>query len=428
MKKALMMFMASLIVLAALGTVSGCGEKEKEKDMTAYPFYEEDPAYTFSVSEERQYDESTKQYRWADGLCSMLHPFWQGNVVYNETVMLVDDGGVISGKLMYEPTKILSVRDYAWEKEYEEGKDYTVEGNTIVRTAESDIPYLAAENFRGENLPEGYRLVQSIANVETDVVLMGATIYTEGSLIYGHQVSVSYVYDCTREDTGAFAQYDAGMAPQFQAKFAEGKDLKLGIIGDSVAEGCSSSSKFNREPYLPNFIDMTALYMNALYARDGKGGAITVENYAKGGMTSEWGAAQEQINRIIAGAPDVLFVHFGINDNGSDFSKGTYHDNIESLVLKVREALPSCEVVLIKAFTPEPMTYNDSLFEGYWKGLDSIAEMEGVYVLDLYTPSLTMLQTKKYMDVTGNGINHLNDFTARVYVMNILASMVLNNG
>ena len=98
------------------------------------------------------------------------------------------------------------------------------------------------------------------------------------------------------------------------------------------------------------------------------------------------------------------------------------------MVLKVREALPSCEVVLIKAFTPEPMTYNDSLFEGYWKGLDSIAEMEGVYVLDLYTPSLTMLQTKKYMDVTGNGINHLNDFTARVYVMNILASMVLNNG
>ena len=35
-----------------------------------------------------------------------------------------------------------------------------------------------------------------------------------------------------------------------------------------------------------------------------------------------------------------------------------------------------------------------------------------------------MLETKKYMDVTGNGINHLNDYSARLYTMNLLASLI----
>ena len=36
---------------------------------------------------------------------------------------------------------------------------------------------------------------------------------------------------------------------------------------------------------------------------------------------------------------------------------------------------------------------------------------------------LSMLNTKKYMDVTGNGINHLNDYTSRLYAMNILSML-----
>ena len=31
-----------------------------------------------------------------------------------------------------------------------------------------------------------------------------------------------------------------------------------------------------------------------------------------------------------------------------------------------------------------------------------------------------MLKTKKYLDVTGNGINHPNDFIVRFYAMNLV--------
>ena len=424
MKRFLTLFLC-VVTAAACALTGACKpDAPQPTDYSAFPFYTEDPAYAFSVEDARSFDGATGQYVWSDALTEQLNPFWMGNVVYNETVMLLDDGESISGNLLFTPTEILSVRDFAWEREFREGEDFTVNGNTITLTEQSSMPYLTSENLHGENLPEGYRLVQSIANTETDVMQMGATIYTEGSLIYGHQVSVSYVYDCAAADLSAFTQFDGNALPSARAKLAAGDDLKIGIIGDSVAEGCSSSSKFNREPYLPNFIDMTALYLNAMYRAEEKAGTVTVQNYAKGGMTSEWGAAQAQVDRIIAGAPDVLYIHFGINDNGSDFSKGTYTDNIESLVLKVKNALPDCEIILIKAFTPETMTYNDELFAGYWNGLDSIAAGKGIYTLDLYAQSLKMLETKKYMDVTGNGINHLNDYSARLYTMNLLASLI----
>ena len=93
--------------------------------------------------------------------------------------------------------------------------------------------------------------------------------------------------------------------------------------------------------------------------------------------------------------------------------------------MKVKEALPDCEIVLIKAFTPHPVTYDTDRLSSYWAKIDDLCKTyENVTSLDMYTPSTEMLKVKKYMDVTGNGINHLNDFSARLYAMYILDSLV----
>ena len=88
-------------------------------------------------------------------------------------------------------------------------------------------------------------------------------------------------------------------------------------------------------------------------------------------------------------------------------------------------ANPECEFVLIKAFMANPELYLDTGFEEYWKALDEIAaELDNVYVLDLYSQSKKLLEGKKYYDVTGNGINHVNDFSSRLYAMNMIAQLV----
>lgn len=350
-------------------------------------------------------------------------PYWKGNVIYNETVMLTGtEGGKISGKLEYTPVRILSVRDYKYDVEYTEGTDYTVDGNEIVRAEGSSMPYLTDDNLKGKDIPAPYRQVQTISNVETDYVMMGNNvIYTEGTLVYGHQVAVSYVYDVADLNTEAFPDYSTSGLPKLKAKLKAGEDVKIVITGDSIAEGCSSSSKFNRPPYMPNFIDMAVEQLGIAYPDAN----ITLANLSKGGMTSDWGAAGEQTEKFIAAAPDVLYIHFGVNDCGAGLGAGTYIDNLQSIILAVQAQLPDCEFVLIKAFTPNTWAYDYEVFENYWRRIDNAAStMKNVYTLDMYTLSTEMLEVKKYMDVTGNGINHLNDFTSRLYTMGILSQLV----
>lgn len=397
-----------LLFVTAIGCGGDTGNGKESIDMEKYPFYVED-------YESIEYSFTKKE---------MLQPQWMGNVVYNETVMLIDDGETISGKLRFAPLKILSVRDYKWETEYAAGTDYTVDGNTISLPRDSSIPYLKEENLRGENVPAPYRKVDSISNVETDFVMMGANVlYTEGSLIYGHQVAVSYVYDITKLNADTYIGYDDTTLPEFSRKLKAKEDIKIAVIGDSVSGGCSSSKTFDREPYMDNFMELSVEALRTAYDTN-----ITMKNLSVGGETSAWAQGTMNVAKIVAESPDVLFVHFGINDCGSGVSANSYGDNIESMILQVRQALPDCEIVMFNAF-PAYIglggAYDEMKFEQYWKKNNALAKQyENIKIIDLWSVGFDMMAFKKYMDLTGNGINHLNDYSARLYAMAVCATFI----
>lgn len=379
------------------------GNKQPQIDMTQFPNYiEPDKAeYTFDFEQ-------------------MVTPYFKGNVIYNETVLLTKENDVISGKLQYAPVKILSVRDYTWKNEYP-ATAYTVSGNTITATSDTALPYLLPQNFHGQDIPAPYRQVTTITNVLTDWAPMGATIYTESPLLYSNQIQVSYVYDVKDVKVNEFAKYETSGFPKLKAKLSGGQDVKLVAIGDSVAEGCSSSKHYNHEPFMDNWVDQVTQALDNKYE-----GKVTVKNVALGGTKSEWGCAAEQVNKIVAQSPDMVFVHFGINDIGAgNVSAGGYKENIETLITGIQDRLPDCEIMLIKAFPPHPDQYADNKMKGLWNKLDDLSkEIAGVYTLDMYTPGTTLLQSKKYFDVTANGINHVNDYSSRLYTMNILSALI----
>lgn len=350
-----------------------------------------------------------------------MRPYWKSNTMYNETVLLVEDGETISGKLLFAPVKVLSVRDYTLKTEYVNGQDYEIVGNVIRRLAGSTMPYLTKENLAGQNIPAPYRLVGSISNVLTDYMMMGANVvYTESPLWYGNQLSVSYVYDVADIDVTEYPAFDGTTLPNLMAKLEDQQTLRITAIGDSVLEGCSSSGSFDREPFMPNFMTLTQEGLSEYY-----GSEVLLTNLSVGGTMSAWGCNPTNIADIISSAPDVLFIHFGINDCGGGTSPNAYRDNIELLILSVREALPGCEFVLLTAFAPNENAYDQIRFEDYWKKLRLLeSNHSGVKVIDLWSLSQTMLETKIFEDVTGNGINHVNDFSARVYLMSILSTFV----
>jgi hypothetical protein len=70
-----------------------------------------------------------------------MQPVWQGNTVYRKTVLLLSEGGSpAAGRLLFTPTRILSVRDYAQTTPYVQGKDYSLDGRMLTAMPGSHIP------------------------------------------------------------------------------------------------------------------------------------------------------------------------------------------------------------------------------------------------------------------------------------------------
>lgn len=407
----------AVLSAALLVPVCACSPTEPsddDSDSSRYPYYvapdqASADAFVFTADSNGVTAMSEEVYR----------PYWYGNVIYNETVLLTEDAsGKICGKLLYDAVKILSVKNHDFTVTYSEGVDYTCSGNEIVRTAGSAIKYHTEAEIAGTDIPEPYRLTSSIANVATDIVRMGSTIYTESDYLYGYQVSVSYVYDVKSVEE-SYAMFDESFAPETVRKLKAKETVNMTIIGDSVGEGCSSSGYMKHTPYMPPFIELVQRGLQEKYQT-----TVNLQNKSKGGETSSWGADDRQIAAVAETQPDILFVHFGINDCGAGASQNLYYDNLQKMILSLSASCPNTEIVLIKCFTPETWTYNGDLLEKYCNKIDRLCEENGnVYQLDMYTLSTQMLTVKSYMDVTANGINHINDYTTRLYAMSILSKL-----
>ena len=379
-----------------------------------------------NLSKFPNYIEDYKNLAYSFGDKQISDPFWKGNVIYNETVLLTRDSesGVISGNLAYTPLKILAVKDFTLKThDYVEGTDYTLNGKTIIRTENSSMPYLEDTTLRGEYLPEGYRLVSSISNVATDCVLMGPAYYTESDLYYGHQIQVSYVYDIKEiaEFQNLFADYQLDALPKLKAKLANKEDIKIVGLGDSVLEGCSSSKKFNHEPFMETFFNMTVSALNEKFESN-----VTGSNLSVGGTQSSWGANATQIYNVSQENPDLLLLHFGINDLGAGVGPNSYIDNMLSIVLEVRNRCPNCEFLLITPFGPNPMIYDYEKVDNYINKIkrEITSSIQGAVLVDVFGASKELYKNKKYQDMTANGINHVNDYASRIYLQSILSTIV----
>ena len=83
-------------------------------------------------------------------LNSYMTPIWEGNTVYNESVMFV--GKDDKAPLLYTPSEIISVRSADLLTEYREGIDYALEDGKLVLCEGSSIPVMAESEYYPANI------------------------------------------------------------------------------------------------------------------------------------------------------------------------------------------------------------------------------------------------------------------------------------
>ena len=322
-------------------------------------------------------------------------PFWRSQAMDNEPVLFIQEEGkpVASGRLLFTPSSKPKITHPDLVMEYQEGKDFIwkPDSNTIELTVTSRIPFkTAAQMVPPAGSPNMFATV----------------LHSEGHFFHDLQVQVSYWHN-----NDAWTLPDMPQPEQLTrvlAKLRSKQPIKLVALGDSITQGFNASGfePSLAEPYQPCYPQLVA---NTLQKRFGS--KVTLVNFGAAGAEAGYGV--EMVPKVTEQKPDLVLIAFGMNDGGG----------FEEKMLKLRDdiiaANPGADIVLVASMTGNPRCFGADGF--VWKA-NSLGTMvtKNVALADVTTPWMEVLKKKPFSDLSGNNVNHPNDFGHRLYAQVVL--------
>jgi len=342
-----------------------------------------------------------------------MQPIWRGRTIHHESIMLLEDadGHIPDVPLLYQADQIYRVRssdlltDYVPDIDFRlvDGKLFVPPLSTLPRTRHDD--YYLKEKVEGQCFP----LNPTIGS--------GYIAFGEGAAFHHKQLAVTY----THHDTfpGEIPFFQGSLLPGTIDRLQQRSSLHMLIYGDSIATGANASGRSKAAPFMPGWFDLLAETLRTAYGHP----AIRLTNTSVGGTSSRWGADQAQA-RAARHKPDLAIIGFGMNDGSGRVRPEDYLANIQLIIDRIRAVNPACEFILIATMLPNiEVSSFWGMQKDYRPGLLAM-EGEGIAVADMTAMHETLLKRKRYYDMTGNNVNHPNDFLARVYAQ-VLAAMLI---
>ena len=361
-------------------------------------------------------DEKSADLAWkSDG--SLLRPFWTSDTVEGESLLFITDPatGEASANLLFPVDEVINVtRAVDWKTSngisFESGRDYVWKpgSHEITLPKDSRIPSYSADALRRPAGSQKYKLTHRDGNGE---ILFGAT-----DEYHQMQVCITYRHKPAAWPT-AVPSFDEAALPKTIQKLRKNEAVSIVLLGDSISTGCNASGWANVAPHQPPYQDLLLQHLKETYSQN-----ITLTNLAVGGTSTPWGISR--IPDVVAAKPDLVILAFGMNDS-SGRSAAEYKSNIAEMIESTREASPETEFILIATMlgNSDWVTLKHDLFPQY---RDALAELvqPGIALADMTSIWAEMLKRKKDWDLTGNGVNHPNDFGHRVYAQ-VLSTLLV---
>ncbi|QDS87249.1 GDSL-like Lipase/Acylhydrolase [Rosistilla ulvae] len=341
-----------------------------------------------------------------------LQPFWVGDRIEGESVLFVRDAktGEARGSLLFPIAEIESVKSSSGEITYREGTDYHFKPGTreIVVPAGSRIVTTLPEELRRPAKSQRHQLTHRDGNGE---ILFGATLEY-------HQMQTLVTYKASEKNWPVAApKFDPAALPTTIGKLRDEKPLSIVLLGDSISTGCNASGWGGGAPFQPAYQDLLLQHLKTHYSPN-----ITLTNLSIGGKATPWGVSM--IDEVASHKPDLVIIAFGMNDSAG-ISAENYGKNTAEMIAKTRAQLPEAEFILVATMlgNRDWIRLNHDVFPQYRDTLASLCE-PGVALADMTSVWEEFFKRKKDADLTGNGVNHPNDFGHRVYAQVLSALLV----
>ncbi len=310
----------------------------------------------------------------------------------NEPVLFIREAGQIlaTGKLLFVPTKKPTIKSPDLETTYNEGTDYRWKpGSKMIELIEgSQIPF----KTHAEMVPPA----------GSPNMLMGV-LFSEGRYFHDLQVQISYPHAPSWPQKNP--PKPTGLS-QTLARLRTKKPLKLVALGDSITEGYNASG-FKPSEAPPFQSAYPQLVANTLQKRFGS--AVNLTNLGVAGTTADWGLSR--VSKVAEKKPDLVILAFGMNHGEPAPDFGAV---MRKLCEAVKSACPAAEIILVAPMTGNPLAFPAVRFIGYREALRNLTSPK-ISLADVTTPWLELLKHKNFSDLSGNNINHPNDFGHRLY-------------
>ena len=336
----------------------------------------------------------------------IMNPIWEGTTSYMESVLVVENeyGGIDPISLLYPIEEIVKVQNAELTKTYQMGVDYTVSGGKLIIADDGDIPVLGYEEFHPTTGQEGFQDKDG-----------GYICFHEGDYFHSRQIVVTYTH--TAEYEGYIPEGKANLLPKVTEKLNNGDEVDLLVFGDSISVGANSSGFIGKTPNMPTYPQLFADHLRLMY-----GSKVNLVNPSVGGKGVEWGL--DEIDNILEkrNNVDLAVIAFGMNDGG--MAPAIFAMKTAWLVEKIQDKFPNAEIILVATMLPNPEAkFFDLNQDKFHDALVEMVQKEGVAVANVTDVHASLLQRKRYADMTGNNVNHTNDYLARVYAQTLFATL-----
>ena len=191
------------------------------------------------------------------------------------------------------------------------------------------------------------------------------------------------------------------------------RSLKVILFGDSISAGGNASKFQGCWPWQPPYGELVAWKLQQYY-----GSKVTFLNPSQAGAVSMY--AVEQAESLVAAfQPDLVIIAFGMNDR-APARQEVHRSNLEKGIDLIRKSSPNTEFILVSPMmnNPKQPTGSDPIF--FIRDEDRKISQPGLAHVDITTTMQQMLTRIHYLDLSGNGVNHPNDFLHRIYAQRIL--------
>ena len=344
----------------------------------------------------------------------LLKPFWQEDVVHGESVLFIRDEktGEARASLLFPVQQVITVQNSARDVTYQEGVDFQFRpgAQELTIPSGSRIVTKTSGDLRRPANSQKYRLTHRDGNGE---ILFGAKLeYHE------MQTLVTYV-KAANDWPVQMPTFDSEVLPRTVRKLRDRQPLSVVLLGDSISSGCNASGWADGAPWQPPYQDLLQQHLQEHYRTK-----VPLTNLSVGGTSTPWGLTMTE--KIVEQQPNLVILAFGMNDSAGR-SPEEYGTNTAAMISTIRENLPEAEFILVASMlgNRDWTTLKHDVFPKYRDELAKLCK-PGVALADMTSVWEEFLKRKKDWDLTGNGVNHPNDFGHRVYAQ-VLSTLLIDH-